>query len=261
MFYKPSSERFKIIREAKVIPSDQYAFASYSTLHGRDPAEQGPSIAPIILSGVQYYTGQWFHMQAITRAAKAAGAIGDWDLAHAVGNVPLSLHDWDVDFAVWCTYKYLNSGPGGIAGLYIHEKWDAQQTPNAGWWRQQSNPYILAIAALLGSLKIFEKAGLIHAVRARSLELTGHLEAFLTKLPLFVPLAEAPTRTTPGFTIITESDPEARDAQLSMLFLPIWSEVMWQVSKGLTSFGAIADTREPDLLRYATTPMYNSLRD
>ncbi|KZP24787.1 kynureninase [Athelia psychrophila] len=307
-FYKPTSERFKILCEAKAFPSDQYVFASHSNLHGRDPAEavielsprageyflrsedilaviaeQGPSIALVILSGVQYYTGQWFPMQAITRATKAAGAICGWDLAHAVGNVPLSLHDWDVDFAVWCTYKYLNSGPGGIAGLYIHEKWDAQQTPNAGWWGQevgkrfemgptfrpikgaqgyqQSNPCILAIAALLGSLQIFEKAGLMPAVRARSLELTGYLEGLLIKLPLFVPLAEANARTTPGFTIITGSDPEARGAQLSMLFLPIGSEMMRQVSKGLTSFGVIADTREPDVIRFAPTPMYNSLRD
>jgi kynureninase len=155
-FYKPTSDRYKILCEAKAFPSDQYAFASQAALHGHDPKEaiielspregefslrpddildviarDGSSIALVLFSGVQYYTGQWFPMESITRAAKKQGCICGWDLAHAIGNVPLSLHDWEVDFAVWCTYKYLNSGPGGIGGLYIHEKWDDKKTQYA----------------------------------------------------------------------------------------------------------------------------------
>lgn len=156
-FYKPTPERFKILCEARAFPSDQYAFASQVKAHGLDPstaileisprqgeyvlreediletiAREGSSIALVLFSGVQYYTGQWFPMQKITAKAKEQGCICGWDLAHGIGNVPMSLHDWNVDFAVWCTYKYLNSSPGGIAGLFIHEKWNEIERPKSG---------------------------------------------------------------------------------------------------------------------------------
>lgn len=153
-FYKPTPSRYRILCEGKAFPSDQYAFASQALFHGYDPkdaiievfpregeynlrasdildeiAKQGSAISLVIFSGVQYYTGQLFPMKAITRAAKEHGCLCGWDLAHAIGNVPMSLHEWDVDFAVWCSYKYLNSGPGGIGGLFVHEKWESTKTP------------------------------------------------------------------------------------------------------------------------------------
>ncbi|KAF7969031.1 hypothetical protein HWV62_28652 [Athelia sp. TMB] len=317
-FYKPSAARYKILCEAKAFPSDQYAFASQAALHGLDPADavlelaprageyflreddilrtiaaHGASIALVLLSGVQYYTGQLFPMAAITAAARGAGCVCGWDLAHAVGNVPLRLHEWGADFAVWCTYKYLNSGPGGIGGLFVHERWNGLQTPLAGWWGnpletrfamrptfeaiagaqgfQQSNPSVLAVAALLGSLQVFQAAGLMPAVRARSEALTGALWRLLTGLDgWYVPLADAAARTArPGFTIITtpagaateEERAAQRGAQLSLLFLPAGGEVMHQVSRKLGGFGVLGDTREPDVIRLAPAPLYNSLRD
>ena len=258
----------------------------------------------VLLSGVQYYTGQLFPIEAITKVAKQQGCICGWDLAHAVGNVPLSLHDWGVDFAVWCSYKYLNSGPGGIGGLYIHEKWNDKQTeyviipqPDpcidhkrysyAGWWGhdpitrfampstfsaipgaqgyQQSNPSVLATASLLGSLHIFKEAGLMPALRARSLELTGFLEKRLHESRFYVPVESNLSEvSTPSFTIITPSDLASRGAQLSLLFLPNRNEVnevMRRVSKGLANYGVIGDKREPDVIRLAPAPLYNTLGD
>ncbi|KAJ8522861.1 hypothetical protein ONZ45_g550 [Pleurotus djamor] len=260
-FYKPTATRFKILCEAKAFPSDQYAFASQVRLHGFDPQDaiievaprdgefalriediiatlqkEGSSIALVLFSGIQYYTGQCFPMKEITTEAKKQGCICGWDLAHAVGNVPLSLHDWDVDFAVWCTYKYLNSGPGGIAGLFMHEKWNESEAPKlAGWWGhelntrfampptfspipgaqgfQQSNPSALTIASLLGSLEVFQKAGMLGPIRKRSVQLTGALEKLLKQSQYFVPLNDAvkyPSDGRPGFTIITPEDPESR---------------------------------------------------
>ncbi|KAJ7063208.1 pyridoxal phosphate-dependent transferase [Mycena amicta] len=308
-FYKPSSERYKILCEAKAFPSDQYAFASQALAHGLDPAKvvleisprrgeytlreedildtiarQGSSIALVIFSGVQYYTGQWFPMQSITRAAQAEGCICGWDLAHAAGNVPLLLHEWGVDFAVWCTYKYLNAGPGSIAGLYVHEKWKETELPKfAGWWGhdpatrfamppkfspiegaqgfQQSNPSILASASLLGSLQVFKEAGMMQVLRERSLELTGTLERLLQQSKYFIPATEAPTWTSsrPAFTIITPSNPASRGAQLSLLFLS--DGLMQRVHEGLTSFGVIGDERKPDVIRLAPAPLFNTLKD
>ncbi|KAJ7489805.1 pyridoxal phosphate-dependent transferase [Mycena galericulata] len=308
-FYKPTSERYKILCEARAFPSDQYAFASQALAHGLDPAKavlemsprpgeytlreqdildtiarEGPSIALVIFSGVQYYTGQWFPMQSITRAAQDQGCICGWDLAHAVGNVPLSLHEWSVDFAVWCTYKYLNAGPGSIAGLYVHEKWKEAELPKfAGWWGhdpatrfamppkfspiegaqgfQQSNPSILAAASLLGSLQIFKEAGMMKPLRERSLQLTAALEKLLMQSKYFVPVDEAPTRESdkPAFTIITPIDPDSRGAQLSLLFLP--TGVMQRIHDALTSLGVIGDERRPDVIRLAPAPLFNTLKD
>ncbi|KAG9318799.1 pyridoxal phosphate-dependent transferase [Chiua virens] len=214
-FYKPTPTRFKILCEGKAFPSDQYAFASQAHLHGYDPTEaiiemfprrgeftlresdildtiakEGSSIALVIFSGVQYYTGQWFPIRVITHAAKAQGCICGWDLAHAIGNVPMSLHEWDVDFAVWCSYKYLNSGPGGIGGLFVHDKWEHDKAPQdaipGAQGYQQSNPSVLATVSLLGSLQIFKQAGMMGPLRERSMLLTGYLEFLLLKSAFYV---------------------------------------------------------------------------
>ncbi|KAI0035697.1 pyridoxal phosphate-dependent transferase [Vararia minispora EC-137] len=318
-FYQPTPGRYKILCEGKAFPSDQYAFASQAKLHGRDPKdavlelfprsgehvlrkedilkvieEQGETIALVIFSGVQYYTGQWFPMEAVTRAAKAKGCICGWDLAHAVGNVPLFLHDWGVDWAVWCSYKYLNSGAGGIAGLFLHESWNDRIEPKyAGWWGhdpstrfqmpptfapiqgaqgfQQSNPPILCVASLLGSLQIFKEAGMMPALRARSVNLTAYLESLLRRSPFFVPVEKVPqlypvdaaadVGRNPGFTIITPSSPDARGAQLSLAFLPLGSGLMEKYYDELKTYGVIGDERKPDVLRLAPTALYNTSED
>ncbi|EDR14797.1 uncharacterized protein LACBIDRAFT_305901 [Laccaria bicolor S238N-H82] len=311
-FYKPTPERYKVLCEAKAFPSDQYAFTSQAAAHGLDPEttiiqvspregeytlreedileildKEGPTIALVIFSGIQYYTGQWFPMKSITKKAKEQGCVCGWDLAHAVGNVPLELHDWDVDFAVWCTYKYLNSGPGGIAGLFVHENWHKTERPKfAGWWGhelatrfempskfspipgaqgfQQSNPCVLAVASLLGSLQVVKEAGMMPALRGRSLQLTTALESFLVKSKYFVPLDRVSNSTDfakPGFTIITPTKHSARGAQLSLLFLPTGSGVMRKIFDALVKEGVIGDEREPDVIRLAPTPLYNTLKD
>ncbi|KAF8163217.1 pyridoxal phosphate-dependent transferase [Crassisporium funariophilum] len=309
-FYKPTPDRYKILCEARAFPSDQYAFASQALAHGLDPAtailevsprdgeytlreedilatieKEGSSIALVIFSGIQYYTGQWFPMQSITQKAQEKGCICGWDLAHAIGNVPMSLHAWNVDFAVWCTYKYVNSGPGGIAGLFIHEKWHEIEHPKyAGWWGhelstrfdmppkfsaikgaqgfQQSNPSALIVAALRGSLQIFKKAGMMGPLRERSLQLTNALDTLLRQSPYFVPPHEVSKNGTKrGFTIITPTEPSERGAQLSLLFLPTGSDVMRIVFDYLSKNGVIGDEREPDVIRLAPTPLYNTMKD
>ncbi|KAJ3561898.1 hypothetical protein NP233_g9908 [Leucocoprinus birnbaumii] len=314
-FYKPTPERFKILCEAKAFPSDQYAFTSQALAHGLDPKEailelspregeytlreedilrilqeQGSSIALVLFSGVQYYTGQLFPMEIITKKAKEQGCICGWDLAHAVGNVPLKLHDWDVDFAVWCTYKYLNSGPGGIAGLFMHEKWNSIERPKfAGWWGhelatrfkmpptfspingaqgfQQSNPSVLALASLLGSLEVLKEVGMMEPIRERSLQLTGALEKLLMGSKYYVSPSDVSQKyeksgsTAPGFTIITPTEPSCRGAQLSLLILPMGSGLMQKVFDSLVSYGVIGDERQPDVIRLAPAPLYNTLID
>ncbi|KAI0306522.1 kynureninase [Multifurca ochricompacta] len=320
-FYKPTPERYKLLCEAKAFPSDQYAFASQVQLHGFNPEdsiiemfprqgefylreedilevieEQGSSIALVIFSGVQYYTGQWFPMQSITKAAKAQGCICGWDLAHAIGNVPLSLHDWDVDWAVWCSYKYLNSGPGGIAGLFVHEKWNHEKPRYAGWWGhdpatrflmpptfspiqgaqglQMSNPSILAVASLLGSLQVFKEAGMMERLRVRSVELTAHLERLLGRSAYFVPPDEAAIRLPlctssveagqyhrPAFTVITPSAAGSRGSQLSLLFFSSDAELMMKVHDGLRKYGVITDDRRPNVIRLAPMALYNTVQD
>ncbi|KAL1944564.1 hypothetical protein VTO73DRAFT_2994 [Trametes versicolor] len=308
-FYKPTAERYKILCEAKAFPSDQYAMATQLTSRGYDPADaiiamaprkgehilrtedilstiekEGASIALVLFAGVQFYTGQWFAMKEITAAAKAQGCICGWDLAHGVGNVPLSLHDWGVDFAVWCTYKYLNSGPGGIGGLFVHERWADLAVHEAGWWGhdpatrfdmppqfkairgaqgfQQSNPSVLATAALLGALQVLADAGGIPAVRARSLRLTGYLEALLQQSRFYAPPEQAFAEVEGvKMTIITPADPAQRGAQLSLVFLPTGRGVMPRVLKGLEARGVIGDSRKPDVIRLAPVPLYNTFED
>ncbi|KAI0328557.1 kynureninase [Cubamyces sp. BRFM 1775] len=309
-FYKPTAERCKILREAKAFPSDEYAMATQVSARGFNPDDaiialtprpgehtlrtedilstierEGSSIALVLFSGVQFYTGQRFAMKEITAAAKAQGCVCGWDLAHAVGNVPLSLHDWGVDFAVWCTYKYLNSGPGGIGGLFLHDRWADLPVREAGWWGhdpatrfdmppqfkairgaqgfQQSNPSVLATVSLLGALQVFSEAGGIRAVRARSERLTGYLSALLQQSRFYAPPADAfdTGRTALGVTVITPGSPEERGAQLSLVFLPTGRGVMPRVLKGLEARGVVGDSRKPDVIRLAPVALYNTFED
>jgi kynureninase len=228
---------------------------------------EGESIALILLGGVKYATGQLFNIPEITRAGHRKGCVVAFDLAHAVGNVPLRLHDWGPDFAVWCSYKYLNGGPGCVAGCFVHERHSqACDRPRyAGWWGhdeqtrfemgpdfhpiqgaegwQLSNPPILALAPLRASMDIFSEAG-IDRLRRKSLLLTGYMEFLLRG------------KASGRFSIITPTDPERRGAQLSI-----------RLSDGhafctkLTADGVIGDWREPDIYRVAPVPLYNSFRD
>lgn len=312
-FYKPTPERYKILCEARAFPSDQYAFASQALAHGLTPSDavlelypregeftlreedilqviekEGSTIALVIFGGCQYYTGQVFPMQKITEAAQKQGCICGWDLAHAVGNVPLSVHDWNVDFAVWCSYKYLNSGPGGIAGLFVHEKWTGQTIRQAGWWGhdrltrfempplfsaipgaqgfQQSNPSVLTTVSLLGSLQVFKHAGGMLPLRARSIKLTARLEERLHASKFWIPTDRAATEMNNpqadiGFTILTPTDPQARGSQLSLLFLPCNGTTMPKVMEGLAAYGVVGDSRRPDVIRLAPCALYTTFED
>jgi kynureninase len=294
-FYRPTPQRRKILIEAAAFPSDLYAVQSQIAFHGGDPdrdlicvspapgteqidesqieqtlEREGEQIALMLLGAVHYYTGQRFDIARLTRAAHRAGVVAGWDLAHAIGNVPLTLHDDQVDFAVWCSYKYLNSGPGAVAGCFVHRRHGASDSlPRfAGWWGndpatrfqmdqqrrfvprkgadgwQVSNPPVLSLTPLLASLELFERATLPR-LRAKSLRLTGWL---------YDALAQASPRIG---TILTPSEPERRGAQLS-LRVP-GQAADWQAR--LHQLGAIVDLRRPDVLRIAPTPSYNSFRD
>jgi kynureninase len=294
-FYQPTSTRYKIITEAGAFPSDQYAFESQLKLHNINPEdglielkprpgeyllrttdiintieEHRHEVALVILGAVQYYSGQLFDLKAITAAGHRAGATVGFDLAHAIGNVPLSLHKHDVDFAVWCSYKYLNSGPGGVAGAYVHEKYayNTDLKRLAGWWGhhekdrflmksgfipmpgadgwQLSNFPVLSGAAHLASLQLFEEAGLKN-LRRKSVLLTGYLEYLLKTIE----------RYSDYFTIITSSALEERGCQLSILMTKNGKKVF----NALTRQGVIADWREPDVIRVAPVPFYNTFED
>jgi kynureninase len=292
-FYRPSGTRFKILCETGAFPSDQYALETHLRSRGINPDDaiieiaprpgehtvrtddivaaihdSGETLALTMFSGVQYYTGQVFAMQTITEAAHSVGALVGFDLAHAAGNVPLHLHNWNVDFAAWCSYKYLNAGPGAIAGVYIHENHaNNTELPRfAGWWGndeserfqmkkgfraakgakawQASNAPILAMAPLTASLAIFEEAGM-ERLRAKSVALTGFLE--------FVVHDVGKER----IRIITPANVAERGAQLSLLFLHDGRTVF----DYLTSHGVLVDWREPDVIRTAPAPLYNSFED
>jgi kynureninase len=292
-FYRPTPTRHKIVIESSAFPSDQYAVQSQISFHGYDPAdclleiaprpgettirsediekllaERGQQIALILIGGVNYYTGQAFDCQQITEAAHAQGCIVGFDMAHAVGNLQLYLHDWNADFAVWCSYKYLNGGPGCVAGSFVHERHARnQELPRfAGWWGhdkgsrfqmpskfqpipgaeawQLSNPSILSMAALRASMEIFDEAT-IASLRAKSETLTSYLEFLLAQQP------------SEKFSILTPRDPSQRGAQLSL-----------QIKKGgravcdrLAQQGIVCDWRQPDILRVAPVPLYNSFVD
>lgn len=296
-FYRPTRERYKIICEARAFPSDQYAFESQARFHGFDPAEaiievspregehlirgedilatirqHGDSTALVLFGGVNYYNGQLFDIAAITKAAHEAGAIAGFDLAHAAGNVALSLHDWEVDFACWCSYKYLNSGPGGVGGVYIHERHvkDAKLPRFAGWWGyeketrfrmekgfkpiptaegwQLSNAPVLSMAAHKASLDIFEEAGMerLHAKRKK-------LSAYLH----FVIQEVNASQREKLINVITPQQEERRGCQVSMLV----RDKGRRIFEFLTKRGVIADWREPDVIRVAPVPLYNSFED
>ncbi|EJF65981.1 kynureninase [Dichomitus squalens LYAD-421 SS1] len=309
-FYKPTQDRYKILCEAKAFPSDQYAFATQVASRGLDPsdaiielsprpgehtlrtadilsaiARAGPSIALVLLPGVQFYTGQYFAIADITAAARAQGCVCGWDLAHAVGNVPLALHAWGVDFAVWCTYKYLNGGPGAIGGLFVHARHADLPVAQAGWWGhepatrfdmpprfqairgaqgfQQSNPSVLATAALLGAVRVFRDAGGMERLRARSERLTGYLEALLKASRFYAEPVQAFEKEKEELrvSIITPSNPAERGAQLSLVFLPTGRGIMPRVLKGLEARGVVGDSRKPDVIRLAPAPLYNTFED
>jgi len=294
-FYRPAGERRKILMEAQAFSSDRYAIESQLELHGLDQHEDlllatprsgeealrtedictqieraGATLATVLMPGVQYLTGQRFDLPAITRAAHGVGSTVGFDLAHAIGNTPLSLHDWDVDFAVWCSYKYLNSGPGAIGGVFVHERHARSALPRfAGWWGhnkqsrfampptfdalpgaegwQVSNPPIFATAPLIASLALFERAGL-PALRAKSVQLTGYLEMLLH------------AKAGDALTILTPKDPEARGCQLSVR-LNRSADAARLIHAELTDLGFICDWREPDVIRVAPVPLYNSFVD
>ncbi|MGZ5285910.1 MAG: kynureninase [Flavisolibacter sp.] len=296
-FYRPDAERFKIICEAKAFPSDQYAMESQVRLHGFDPAtaivevlprageqnirtediiaaieRNGSSTALILFSGVNYYTGQVFDMQAIAAAAKKVGAYAGFDLAHAAGNILLNLHQWNVDFACWCSYKYLNSGPGGVSGIFIHEKnaMDRSLPRMAGWWGyekdkrflmqpgfipiagaegwQLSNAPILSMAAHLAALDLFDEAGMEKLV-AKSRKLSAFLFFILGSINA--------QQEKKMIEIITPSNEEERGCQVSMHMLSNGKNVFNE----LTRQGVIADWREPDVIRVAPVPFYNTFEE
>ncbi|MCC2545889.1 kynureninase [Hymenobacter sp. BT175] len=295
-FYRPTATRYKVLMEGGAFPSDQYALESQVKLHGYAPddaivelvprpgehtlrtedieariQELGDSLATIILGGVNYYTGQAFDMAAITRAGHAVGAMVGFDLAHAAGNLELYLHDWDVDFACWCTYKYLNSGPGGTSGVYVHERFaNCPDLPRlAGWWGhdpsdrfqmkkgfrpmpgaagwQLSNAQIFPMAIHRAALAIVDEAGGMAALRRKSEQLTAYLEFVIGDLHL-------PAST---LEIITPADPAARGCQLSVLVHRQGRELF----DFLASQGIVADWREPNVIRLAPVPLYNSFAD
>ncbi len=292
-FYRPSGERRKVMIEKGAFPSDRYAIDSQIKLHGLDPANdlveleprqgeptlrtediveaierEGSSLALILLGGVNYYTGQAFEMREITAAGHAAGAIVGFDLAHAAGNLELRLHDWGVDLAVWCSYKYLNGGPGAVGGAFVHERHaDCPEIPRlAGWWGhdkatrflmgptftpiagaegwQISNPPILQMASLHASLEIFAEAGMA-ALRAKSVRLTSYLEHLLA------------TIDDDRITVITPADADERGCQLSIRVKNADKSLFTAISER----GVVADWREPDVIRVAPVPLYNSFDD
>jgi len=294
-FYRPTSSRYKIITEAGAFPSDQYAFESQLKLHNINPQEglielkprpgehtlrtedilkvideHRDQVALVIFGAVQYYSGQFFDIKAITEAGHRAGANVGFDLAHAIGNVPLSLHKHHVDFAVWCSYKYLNSGPGGIAGAFVHEK--HANNPDlkrlAGWWGhhekdrfkmqkgfipmpgadgwQVSNFPVISGAVHLASLQIFKAAGMKN-IRKKSVLLTGYLEFLLQSIE----------NHKKHFVILTNASPQERGCQLSILMKQDGKKIFNKLMKA----GVIADWREPDVIRVAPVPLYNTFEE
>lgn len=292
-FYRPTAQKNKILIEKGAFPSDRYAVESQIRFHGYDPKEclvalqprpgeysvreedicdfirnEGQSIALILLGGVNYYTGQVFPMQKITQWGHEQQCTVGFDLAHAIGNIPLQLHSWQVDFAVWCTYKYLNGGPGGVGGAFVHERYanDPSLPRFCGWWGhdkstrftmpdnfelmsgaegwQLSNAPVLSMAALIPSLEIFASVGMT-ALRNKSLQLTRYLEFLLQH------------KLRDQLEIITPQNPQQRGAQLSLHLKNGGKEV----HKALLENSVICDWREPNSIRIAPVPLYNSFQD
>jgi kynureninase len=288
-FFRPAGRRRRILADGPLFPSDRHALTSHLAQRGLDPARDlvvvepraGASILPtadleaairehadelalVFLSGVNFATGQAHEIERLTHAGQAAGAIVGWDVAHAAGNVELSLHDWGVDFATWCTYKYLNGGPGSSGAIFVHTRHGQDPaTPRlGGWWGidpdhrfdmtdtfvpaagaagwEASTPSPIGLSALAASLAIFDDVG-VPALRARSVALTGYLAALIADLPV---------------EVITPSDPTARGAQLSLRFADVES-----VLEELAARGVVADFRAPDIIRVAPVPLYNTYHE
>lgn len=291
-FYRPTPQRYKIMMEATAFPSDQYAMETQARFHGYNPDDaiielkpregeytlrtedilaeiekHKDSLAIVMMGGVNYYTGQAFDMKTIAAAAHAVGARAGFDLAHAAGNLHLQLHDWNIDFAVWCTYKYLNSGPGGTSGVFVHEHHgkNPELVRFAGWWGhdekerflmkkgfkpmegaagwQLSNAQIIPMAIHKASLELFDEAGMEN-LRKKSEMLTGYLEFILKDFSNYL-------------TVITPSDPKQRGCQLSIIV----KEDGKKLFEYLESQNIIPDWREPDVIRMSAVPMYNSFED
>lgn len=315
-FYKPQGQKTKILFEKHAFPSDYYAFLNMVKLHGYDEShlvqlepQNGKTyletdfvllqieahktdLALVLLPGIQYYTGQFFAIEKITTHAKNLGITVGWDLAHAVGNVPLKLHDWNVDFAAWCSYKYLNSGPGAIAGIFVHEKHTKDNTKDnfaprlAGWWGnnpedrfkmlesfdpinsalsyRQSNPSVIDVVAVKASLEVFQKAGGVEKLREKSIVLTNFLEKLLTGSRFYKPQDDTNTSTL-GFKILTPLVESERGAQLSVLFTPHYEDssrnIMERVNTYLHEQAIICDERKPDVIRFAPVPLYNTFEE
>jgi kynureninase len=293
-FFKVQGERHRILIEHSAFPSDRYAVASQLACHGLPGAalieaapregerllrtedliaaieREGPRLALVLLPGVQYLTGQWLQLEPLIAAAHRVGARVGVDLAHAIGNVPLELHDWNADFAVWCSYKYLNAGPGAIGGCFVHERHHERELPRfAGWWGhdkdarflfepdfkpihgaqgwQISNPPILSAAPLLASLELFQRAGLA-ALRDKSVKLTGALRQLIEQ------------RLADQVEIITPAAAEHSGCQLSLKLKRDAADAK-RCQERLQAAGVIVDWREPDILRVAPAPLYNSFGD
>ncbi len=293
-FWRPVGRRRRILLERGAFPSDRYAVSSHVASRGEDPddvveileprageetlrtediearlaRDDAAEIALVLLGGVHFVTGEYLDLPAITRAAHAAGAMMGVDLAHAVGNVPLALHEWGVDFAVWCSYKYLNAGPGAVGGCFVHQRHGSNGAlPRfAGWWGndpatrfemrdrfvpvpgadgwQLSNPPVLALAPLRASLALFDEVGMV-ALRTRSVRLTAALEHLVREMP------------SGRCQLLTPSDPERRGCQLS-LRIPGGASAVFE---GLRARGVLPDLRKPDVIRLAPVPLYNTLAD
>ena len=295
-FYRPTKSRFKILMEDPAFPSDTYAIKTQIVHHGLDPKEalilarpregeftvrqdditallekQGEQIALVLIAGVNFFTGQLFDIEQITALAQERGCIVGIDLAHAIGNAPLTLHDWNVDFAVWCSYKYLNAGPGAVAGAFLHERhatnrdlprlagWFGNDpntrfrmhlepefipVPSADGW-QVSNPPIFSMAPLRASLSVFEEAGGMEALRVKSIKLTGYLEFLIG------------SAGQSNLSVITPRETNARGCQLSILA----HEHPKKLFNKLEATGVKCDFREPNIIRAAPVPLYNTFHE
>ncbi len=295
-FYRPTKARFKILMEEPAFPSDTYAIKSQIVHHGLDPKDalilarprkdeftvrteeildliekHGNQLVVVMIGGVNFFTGQLFDIEKSTTAAQKRGIIVGFDLAHAIGNVPLALHDWNVDFAVWCSYKYLNAGPGAVAGAFVHERhatntelprlagWFGNDpatrfrlhlepefipVPSADGW-QISNPPIFSMAPLRASLAIFDEAGGMKSLRAKSIKLTGYLQFLLE------------SAGHSKLTVITPREADERGCQLSVLVHEQPKELFGK----LQAAGVKCDFREPNVIRVAPTPLYNSFHE
>jgi kynureninase len=295
-FYRPTKSRFKILMEDSAFPSDTYAIKTHIAHRGLDPKDalilarprrgeftirtediidlienQADQLAVMMLGGVNFFTGQLFDIEKVTKAAQKHGIVVALDLAHAIGNVPLALHDWNVDFAVWCSYKYLNAGPGAVGGAFVHERHATNtKLPRlAGWWGndpatrfrlhlepefvpvpsadawQISNPPIFSMSPLRASLAIFNEAGGMEPLRAKSIKLTGYLEFLLREIG------------SKKFSVITPREPDARGCQLSILAHQHPKELFGE----LQAAGVKCDFREPNIIRVAPAPLYNTFHE